>query len=273
MLPQKYIIRTAEQERYLRLQAKLIIKDEVNAKLEGLDLTTRRKLQRKFEVEVPHARFLPSVRLGRWNGKTSYFDLGGRTYVKLLEDIVPILVEENYEIELEDHRTKYDFIFNPVTESELSHMNWPKGHPAEGQPILLRDYQVNIINKFLGEAQCLQEIATGAGKTIITATLSRKCDPYGRTLVIVPNKDLVRQTKQDYESIGLDVGVFFGDSKQLDKTHTICTWQSLNNLFKDAKDDDEESVANIEILLSEQDRKSTRLNSSHIPLSRMPSSA
>ena len=232
--------------------AKIIIKDEVNAKLEGLDLTTRRKLQRKFEVEVPHARFLPSVRLGRWNGKTSYFDLGGRTYVKLLEDIVPILVEENYEIELEDHRTKYDFIFNPVTESELSHMNWPKGHPAEGQPILLRDYQVNIINKFLGEAQCLQEIATGAGKTIITATLSRKCDPYGRTLVIVPNKDLVRQTKQDYESIGLDVGVFFGDSKQLDKTHTICTWQSLNNLFKDAKDDDEESVANIEILLSEQ---------------------
>ena len=233
------------------MTAKIIIKDEINCKLEGLDLTTRRKLQRKFEVDIPHARYLPSVRLGRWNGKTSYFDLGGRTYVKLLEDIVPILVDENYEIELEDHRTKNDFKFDAVTEDELAHMNWPPGHTAEGQPIMLRDYQIEIINKFLSDAQCLQEIATGAGKTIITATLSRKCEPYGRTIVIVPNKDLVKQTKKDYENIGLDVGVYFGDSKQIDKTHTICTWQSLNNLFKNSKED-EEIQNNMEIFLHNQ---------------------
>lgn len=233
------------------MKCKIIIKDEVQCKLEGLDLNTRRKLQRKFEVEIPHARYLPSVRLGRWNGKTSYFDLGGRTYVKLLDDIVPILVDENYEVELEDHRTKYDFEFDAITEDELAHMNWPPGHVAEGKPIKLRDYQVEIINKYLGDAQCLQEIATGAGKTIITATLSRKCEKYGRTIVIVPNKDLVRQTKQDYENIGLDVGVYFGDSKQVDKTHTICTWQSLNNLFKNKKELDEVSD-NIEIFLNNQ---------------------
>jgi hypothetical protein len=230
---------------------KIIIKDEVNCKLEGLDLNTRRKLQRKFEVEIPHARYLPSVRLGRWNGKTSYFDLGGRTYVKLLDDIVPILVDENYDIELEDHRTKHNFEFDAITEDELAHMNWPPGHTAAGTPIKLRDYQIEIINKYLGDAQCLQEIATGAGKTIITATLSRKCQQYGRTIVIVPNKDLVRQTKQDYENIGLDVGVYFGDSKQVDKMHTICTWQSLNNLFKNKKELDEVSD-NIEIFLNNQ---------------------
>jgi superfamily II DNA or RNA helicase len=30
--------------------------------------------------------------------------------------------------------------------------------------------------------------------------------------------------------------VYFGDRKDYGKTHTICTWQSLNNLLKDSKD-------------------------------------
>jgi len=31
------------------------------------------------------------------------------------------------------------------------------------------------------------------------------------------------------------VGVYFGDRKEYGKTHTICTWQSLNNLMKNTK--------------------------------------
>jgi superfamily II DNA or RNA helicase len=50
----------------------------------------------------------------------------------------------------------------------------------------------------------------------------------------VPNKDLVRQTEKDYINLGLDVGVYFGDRKELGKTHTICTWQSLNVLMKNS---------------------------------------
>jgi superfamily II DNA or RNA helicase len=33
----------------------------------------------------------------------------------------------------------------------------------------------------------------------------------------------------------LDVGVFFGDRKEFGRTHTICTWQSLNVLLKNTK--------------------------------------
>jgi superfamily II DNA or RNA helicase len=40
------------------------------------------------------------------------------------------------------------------------------------------------------------------------------------------------QTEEDYVNLGLDVGVYFGDRKEYNKTHTICTWQSLNNLLK-----------------------------------------
>jgi superfamily II DNA or RNA helicase len=122
-----------------------------------------------------------------------------------------------------------------VDEQTFAHKTWPKGHPAAGQPIVMRDYQVNIINQFLANPQCLQDVATGAGKTIITAALSYSCEAMGRTIVIVPNKSLVTQTEADYVNLGLDVGVYFGDRKEMGRTHTICTWQSLNNLLKNTR--------------------------------------
>jgi superfamily II DNA or RNA helicase len=99
----------------------------------------------------------------------------------------------------------------------------------------LRDYQIQIVNNFLENPQSVQEIATGAGKTIMTAALSYSIEQYGRSIVIVPNKSLVTQTEDDYKNLGLDVGVYFGDRKEYGKTHTICTWQSLNNMLKNTK--------------------------------------
>jgi superfamily II DNA or RNA helicase len=217
-------------------EAKIIIKDEVNCKIEGLELDCRKALMRKFEHEVPGARYLPAVRLGRWNGKVSYCSIAGSTYINLIPDIVPILEEYDYDIELVDLR-EYNttFTFNKVSEDSFSNKLWPKGHVMEGQPIMLRDYQVEIVNNFLKNPQCIQEVATGAGKTIMTAALSKSIEYYGRSIVIVPNKSLVVQTEADYINLGLDVGVYFGDRKEYNKRHTICTWQSLNNLLKNTK--------------------------------------
>jgi superfamily II DNA or RNA helicase len=214
-------------------EAKIIIKDEVNCKIEGLELDCRKALMRKFEHEVPGARYLPAVRLGRWNGKVSYCSLAGSTYINLIPDIVPILQEYDYDIELVDMREyQTTFEFTQVSMDSFSDKVWPKGHVEEGKPIMLRDYQVDIVNNFLKNPQCIQEVATGAGKTIMTAALSKSVEQYGRSIVIVPNKSLVVQTEADYINLGLDVGVYFGDRKEYNKTHTICTWQSLNNLLK-----------------------------------------
>ena len=219
--------------------ARLIIKDEVNLKIEGLELDARRACMKKFEYEVPGARYMPSVKLGRWNGKVSYFSLAGSTYINLLEDIIPILEELHYDIELEDLRDySTTFTFQEVNTDTFAHVKWPKGHTHEGKPIELRDYQVDVINGFLSNPQSIQEVATGAGKTIMTAALSASVEQYGRSIVIVPNKSLVTQTEIDYKNLGLDVGVYFGDRKEWNKTHTICTWQSLNILLKNTKSGD-----------------------------------
>jgi superfamily II DNA or RNA helicase len=218
---------------------KIIIKDEVNCKIEGLELTERKSLMKMFEYEVPGARYLPAVKLGRWNGKVSYFSLGGSTFINLLDKIIPYLDSAGYDIELNDLReVSHSFNFAQVSEDTFAHKAWPKGHTIEGQPILLRDYQIEIINNFLANPQCMQEVATGAGKTIMTAALSHSVEQYGRSIVIVPNKSLVVQTEADYINLGLDVGVYFGDRKELGHTHTICTWQSLNYLIKNKDDTD-----------------------------------
>jgi superfamily II DNA or RNA helicase len=217
-------------------QATIIIHDEVNIKIEGLELDVRRALVNRFKYLNPAARYLPAVRLGRWDGKVAYFQLGGSTYVNLLPEIVPILDEYGYDIELDDRRTySTKFEFAAMSENTFSDRTWPNGHEREGQSVVLRDYQVEIINEFLQNPQSLQEIATGAGKTLITASLSWQAENYGRSIVIVPNKSLVTQTETDYRNLGLDVGVYFGDRKEWGRRHTICTWQSLNNLLKNTK--------------------------------------
>jgi superfamily II DNA or RNA helicase len=209
------------------------IKDEVNCKIHDLETSDRRALMRKFEYEVPGARYTPAVKLGRWSGKVSFFSLAGSTYVNLLEDVITYLYDNNYDIEIKDNRLIHEtFEFDEVDEDTFSYATWPENHPAAGQPIKLRDYQVEIINNFLKNQQCIQEAATGAGKTIVTAALSSMVEKYGRTLVIVPNKSLVVQTEADYINLGLDVGVYFGERKEYNKTHTICTWQSINSLLK-----------------------------------------
>ena len=65
--------------------------------------------------------------------------------------------------------------------------------------------------------------------------MSDAVSKYGRSIVIVPNKSLVTQTEKDYINMELDVGVYFGDRKEYGRQHTICTWQSLNNLMKNTK--------------------------------------
>ena len=66
---------------------KIILKDEVNVKIEGLDLDTRKKLVSKFKYELPYARHMPAFKLGRWDGTVSFFGLGGTTYLSLLDRI------------------------------------------------------------------------------------------------------------------------------------------------------------------------------------------
>lgn len=214
----------------------LIIEDEVNIKLSGLDIETRKKCNSKLKFKIPTAFFTPEYKLGRWDGTVSYFSIGGYTYLHMLPYISDIIENAGYKFNIKDLRKNYNFSFKKIDSNYLSNYTWASGHRLEGSPIILEDHQVNIVNSFIDNLNSISEASTGAGKTIVCATLSKIVEQEGRTIVIVPNKDLVYQTEHDYKQIKLDVGVFYGDRKELNKKHTICTWQSLNCFDKKSKD-------------------------------------
>jgi superfamily II DNA or RNA helicase len=216
--------------------AKIVIEDECNIHITQVDLPTKKALVNSVKYFIPSARYSPAFKMGRWDGTQSYCTLGGKSYLSALDKLLPVLQDKGYEIEIDDRRVFHEFDFEEVTEDSLSHISWPFGHRFAGEPIMLRDYQVSAINTCLQNVQGIQVLPTSAGKTIVTATLSKMVEPYGRTIVIVPNKNLVQQTEEDYRNLGLDVGVLYGDRKEYDCTHTICTWQSLNVLDKKQKD-------------------------------------
>ena len=215
---------------------KLIIRDEVNIKLEGLSLEVRRKLSNAFKYEIPYARYMPRYRLGRWDGTSTLFGLGGNGYVNQLERVLEILADSGIDVEeVEDLREPIQIAFPKVQEDFWGELTWPKGHIKEGEPIRLRDYQYDVINRFLENPQALQEVATGAGKTIITATLSKICEQYGRTVTIVPNKSLVEQTEEDFRNCGLDVEYTMAIEKNLVKHTQFALGKVLTFLTRKVK--------------------------------------
>ena len=139
---------------------KLVIKDEVNIKTEGLAVETRRKIVNQLKFELPYARHMPAYKLGRWDGTKTFFGIGGTGYLAHLDIILPIIEDAGYEIEVEDLREHQSLKFSPINENYWADQGktWPKGHVMEGQPILLRDYQFDVVNKFLENPQSLSLI-------------------------------------------------------------------------------------------------------------------
>jgi hypothetical protein len=143
----------------------LKILDEVNVRFDGLDIATRRKLVTALEFELPYARHMPSFKLGRWNGKTSYCSIGGTTYINLIDKLLPIIQAAGYEVEIEDMRpVGPDFEFDLVDEDSYSHLTWPPGHPIAGQPIKIKEHQVAVINSYLENITGINIAPTGSGK-------------------------------------------------------------------------------------------------------------
>ena len=98
---------------------------------------------------MPYARYMPQYKLGRWDGKVGFFGLGGSGYVNHLNTINDVLSKYNVEIvDIEDRRHPVDLNFTTIKEDFWGDKTWPKGHPAEGETIRLRDYQVEVINNF-----------------------------------------------------------------------------------------------------------------------------
>lgn len=208
-----------------RSECKIRLLDEVTAMVVGLRGEHYEALSQRYAVFAANYFFNPLFKLGQWDGKIQYFRKNGRTFVYLLDDILPRIVKLGYKVTIEDLRDappQPELIDGDVFKDVL--------HIDTGEPILLRDYQYENVNKLIEAGNGLIIASTGAGKTLLSAAL---CNAYGslgiKTLTIVPNQDLIRNTKQDFINCGLDTGEYSGTSKTLEHQHIVSTWQALKN--------------------------------------------
>lgn len=200
------------------------ILDEVNAVVIGLSDKEYRILNDHYSFFAKGYRFVPSYKLGKWDGKINFFSMHGKTYVKLLPEIIQLVKAMDYKLKLIDNRKMVNIEIPEIDEFYFNDFM------MKGAPIVLAQHQYESVNSITQDDNvgCI-EAGTGAGKSLVNAAI---CDLYNihagfKTLTIVPTTDLVTQTKEVFKIVGIDVGEYSGTLKDLNHDHVICTWQSV----------------------------------------------
>lgn len=209
-----------------RSECKIRLLDEVTAVIVGLHGDHLEHLYNKYAVQAANYFFNPRYKLGQWDGKIRYFHKTGKTFIYLLEDILPRLVRFGYSIVIEDLRTTAADAPELITNKIFEHVP----HLDTGLPTILRDDQVEAVNSLIAAGSGICLAGTGAGKTLMCSALVQAYDNLGvKSLTIVPDQGLIRQTKAEYINCGLDTGEYSGNAKTLDHQHVVSTWQALKN--------------------------------------------
>lgn len=216
----------------------ITVQDEVWCSISGLLPSQHEVLWKTFAHHAEGYFFNPKYKLGQWDGRIRFYQKTGKTYVRLLASILPYIESWGYEIQLVDKRAYYEPVqpVGKVTEYDASGL----ALAAEGLDIFgdieirpgkvfeLRPYQLQAINAAVEAGSGFVIAGTGAGKTSITAGISHLYGLKGyKIITIVPSGDLVAQTREWYELLGLDVGEYSGENKDISRTHVVATWQAL----------------------------------------------
>lgn len=205
---------------------KVRILNEVYVAFVGLHATDLTYFYNEYAEFAPNYFFNPRFKIGQWDGKIRFFEKTGRTFLYLIEEILPKIAAMGYRVEVEDLRNTSIPSARPINDQIFAHIL----HQIEGTPIVLRDYQVDGVNSLIESGFGIIKAATGAGKTLITSALVTAYGDVGlRTITIVPSGDLVTGTVSEYRNCGVDTGTYSGTEKDIDHPHVVSTWQALKN--------------------------------------------
>lgn len=143
-----------------RRECRIIIDDEVNARVEGLHPTDCTVLYNRYGMFAPNHFFHPKFKLGMWDGKIRFFQQSGKCLTYFIEGMIPELLKMNYKPEIIDKRKGPYVNAQPIHKDVFAHVISPK----TGLPMELRYYQVDAVNALMEEGKGLISAATSAGK-------------------------------------------------------------------------------------------------------------
>lgn len=211
--------------------------DEVYLRVYSEDLGVESDLSDYFTYEFPGAKFTPKFRARLWDGKVRLYDsLRKKLYCGLYDYLVKFCESRDLEIDhLNEVITTTELEFDEVEQFANSLCLH-----ARGDPIDIRDYQLDAIHTGLRDNRGVLLSPTGSGKSLIIYVLARWHISQGRkVIVVVPSTALVEQMFADFEDYSSfnqwDVDahcqkLYAGFPKQFQSDVLFTTWQSVYQL-------------------------------------------
>jgi len=205
--------------------------DRILTLMEATELEIE-QLNLSFRKQTANARWDPRVKKGFWDGYISYFKSNRYLPSGLWNEVVELCRNYNFELSIEGVERRFD---RSIDKDEFVSWVEEKWSNAEMKP---RDYQIETVYNIIKYQNCLAELATSAGKTLITyMTIAYllEMQKSKKVLMIVPTVDLVVQGTEDFyqyneEScrLKLDIQQIFAGSVIREKSNIVIgTYQSL----------------------------------------------
>ena len=201
----------------------LRIDDATEMELEQLNISLNKRIE--------SWRFNPLVKKGLWDGYISYIKDDKWIPSGLWREVMNICKEYGYELKLNGITELFDTGVNQEHFTEWA-LNF-----FEKSEITPRDYQIEAAFNILKFRRCLAELATSAGKTLIsflTVAHLLETEKAQKILFIVPNVSLVVQASEDFLDYNyrnqIDIKVqqiYSGQKIRAGRNVVIGTYQSL----------------------------------------------
>lgn len=211
------ILTLTENNQFLRID------DATEMELEQLRISLTKRIE--------SWRFNPLVKRGVWDGYVSYIKDDKWIPAGLWRYVVQICKDYNIQVDIKGIRRLID----PDMNAE-SFESWALDF-FKGAEITPRDYQIETAFNILKYRRCLAELATSAGKTLIsflTVAYMLEKKKAEKILFIVPNVSLVVQAHEDFHEYNymnkVDLRIqqiFAGKKVKSNKNVIIGTYQSL----------------------------------------------
>lgn len=209
---------------YLKVQAEPSIAQELNE---------------YFSFDVPGAKFHPLYKSKMWDGKVRLYSMFTQElYVGLLDYVKKFADEYGYSID-ESNYVKHGY---DVTLEDVSDFCDNLNLGSKGEPLTIREYQLDAIYQAIVDGRRLLLSPTGSGKSLIIYCLMRWHETFGRRqLIIVPTTSLVEQMFSDFQDYSCLNGwktvencykIYSGAEKTNEYPLVISTWQSIYKLPK-----------------------------------------
>jgi len=203
------------------------------------DPSTEQELSNYFTFDVPGAKFMPAYKARMWDGKLRLYDLRKKTlYAGLYKYVLAFAAQNEYKVTFQASE-EYPRMEpeNPVTHEEMKAFSEALKPHANGQPISIKDYQLEAVVRAINDQRVMLVSPTASGKSFIIYTIMRyltlnrkKC------LIVVPSTSLVEQLYSDFDDYSSHVKwgvedhcqkIYSGFTKDIHSAVTISTWQSI----------------------------------------------